>query len=577
MDDRYTILLVDDSESDRGIYRRYLLADKVFDYQIIEAESLEEGLELWRSESPDLVLVDIHLPDGSGLELLEAIAETASERKTPFIAITGQGDERIAVQAMKLGARDYLVKEDITATVLSYCVENAVRKKTQQELQRFNQALEHQVEQQILSLQASQKINRTILETIPDLLLHLHSDGTVLDQIRSKTGNFNNFLPISTNISEILPPDLLTKQLQVIQQAIATRELQVYEHDFLKNGRTHYEEVRVMPINDQEVLVIVRDISDRKVNELKLKESQQFLQTVLDTFPLSVFWKDRQSVYLGCNQNFANDANVLSPSQIIGKTDDGLPWEKDEVNFYRADDIQVMNSGIAKLNIEETITLQTGERRYVETNKIPLRNLNNEIIGVLGTYQDISDRKQAELQLQKISDRLAIALNSGAIGSWEWDLVNNIAFWDERMYELYGVDKKSNSLTECEILATALHPDDRNSVETLLQQAILGEAEYNTEFRIVHSDGSIHFIKGYGVVVRDDQGKPQSMIGVNFDISDRKQAEAETEEFNRRWRSVLDNLQMIVIEVNKGGNVQYINSFYLTISGFNLEEVIGKH
>jgi len=577
MDDRYTILLVDDSESDRGIYRRYLLADKDFDYQIIEAESLEEGLELWRSESPDLVLVDIHLPDGSGLELLEAIAETASERKTPFIAITGQGDERIAVQAMKLGARDYLVKEDITATVLSYCVENAVRKKTQQELQRFNQALEHQVEQQILSLQASQKINRTILETIPDLLLHLHSDGTVLDQIRSKTGNFNNFLPISTNISEILPPDLLTKQLQVIQQAIATRELQVYEHDFLKNGRTHYEEVRVMPINDQEVLVIVRDISDRKVNELKLKESQQFLQTVLDTFPLSVFWKDRQSVYLGCNQNFANDANVLSPSQIIGKTDDGLPWEKDEVNFYRADDIQVMNSGIAKLNIEETITLQTGERRYVETNKIPLRNLNNEIIGVLGTYQDISDRKQAELQLQKISDRLAIALNSGAIGSWEWDLVNNIAFWDERMYELYGVDKKSNSLTECEILATALHPDDRNSVETLLQQAILGEAEYNTEFRIVHSDGSIHFIKGYGVVVRDDQGKPQSMIGVNFDISDRKQAEAETEEFNRRWRSVLDNLQMIVIEVNKGGNVQYINSFYLTISGFNLEEVIGKH
>ena len=70
MKDTYKILLVDDSESDRGIYRRYLMTDKNFDYQILEAETLEEALELWRSRSPDLVLTDINLPDGSGLELL---------------------------------------------------------------------------------------------------------------------------------------------------------------------------------------------------------------------------------------------------------------------------------------------------------------------------------------------------------------------------------------------------------------------------------------------------------------------------------------------------------------------------
>ena len=109
MKGEYTILLVDDSESDRGICRRYLLADEDFDYQIIEAETLEEGLALWRSQFPDLVLVDIQLPDGSGLELLEAIAETPSAKKTPIIVITGQGNERIAVQSMKLGAKDYLV------------------------------------------------------------------------------------------------------------------------------------------------------------------------------------------------------------------------------------------------------------------------------------------------------------------------------------------------------------------------------------------------------------------------------------------------------------------------------------
>ena len=452
MNDKYRILLVDDSESDRGIYRRYLLADRDFDYQIIEAETLEKGLELWRSQSPDLVLVDLNLPDGSGLELLMAIKKIYPRQKFPIIMMTGQGDERLAVQAMKLGASDYLVKDDITASTLCHYIETAIEQRNLSgkltRLRQFNQEREIQVKQQTFSQQTSERTNRTILETIPDLLLHLRSDGTILEQIQSKRSNPNNFLPISSNISEILPPDLLIKQLQVIQQAIATKELQVYEHQFLKNHCISYEEIRVQSLNDQEVLVIVRDISDRK---------------------------------------------------------------------------------------------------------------------------------QAEEKLRKTTDRLAISLKSGAIGSWEWDLVNNIGLWDERMYELYGIDKKSNSLSECEILATALHPDDRNSVETLLQQAILGEAEYDTEFRIVHSDSSIHFIKCYGVVVRDDQGNPQSMIGVNFDISDRKQAEAEGKEFNRRWRSALDKIQMIVIQLDLDGNVQYINPFFLKISGFSPEEVIGKH
>ena len=122
---------------------------------------------------------------------------------------------------------------------------------------------------------------------------------------------------------------------------------------------------------------------------------------VLDTFPQSVFWKDRQSVYLGCNQNFANNANLSTPSQIIGKIDYDLPWGRTEADFYRADDAQVINSGVAKLSIIETQVQADGSMLWLETNKIPLRNFNNEVIGVLGTYQDISDRKQAEQTIRQ--------------------------------------------------------------------------------------------------------------------------------------------------------------------------------
>ena len=178
MKGEYTILLVDDSESDRGICRRYLLADEDFDYQIIEAETLEEGLALWRSQFPDLVLVDIQLPDGSGLELLEAIAETPSAKKTPIIVITGQGNERIAVQSMKLGAKDYLLKEDLTQSAFCRAIGNVLEKSTlaQQVMQ-----LEKELEVQTAALKFSEDRLRAIFDNTLQFIGLISTDGHVLE------------------------------------------------------------------------------------------------------------------------------------------------------------------------------------------------------------------------------------------------------------------------------------------------------------------------------------------------------------------------------------------------------------
>ncbi len=143
MKDIYKILLVDDSESDRGTYRRYLLRDQDFDYQILEAENLEEALELWRSQSADLVLTDFDLPDGNGLEILQAIQKTTSTKKIPLLLMTGQGDERLAVKSIKQGASDYLVKDDITASTLCHYVKTALQQwKFSEKLTQLRQELE---------------------------------------------------------------------------------------------------------------------------------------------------------------------------------------------------------------------------------------------------------------------------------------------------------------------------------------------------------------------------------------------------------------------------------------------------
>ena len=268
---------------------------------------------------------------------------------------------------------------------------------------------------------------------------------------------------------------------------------------------------------------------------------------MIDTVPLPLFWKDRSSVFLGCNQQFVRILGAPSSKEVVGKTDFDLLPTEEEASAFQADDRGVMESGQAKLGIEEMLTFANGEQRWLETHKAPLRDWSGNVIGMVGTFQDVTDRKQAELELQKnterlvfalksgakefemqlqqTTDRLSLALNSGAIGYWEWDIQQNILVWDDRMYELYGYLKENYSHLPYEIWANAVHPDDRDLTETLLQQAVLGKTEYDCEFRIIHPDHSIHFIKAYGTLNRDASGNPLSIIGINFDITDRKQAE----------------------------------------------------
>jgi len=120
LDADITILIVDDSEEDRVTYMRYLQSDLSRSYNFLEAATLEEGLNFWRSHHPDIVLVDYGLPDGEGFELLEAMGEGVLMPKLEAIVLTGyRGNEQLILQAMRLGAADYLSKSEVTA--LSLC------------------------------------------------------------------------------------------------------------------------------------------------------------------------------------------------------------------------------------------------------------------------------------------------------------------------------------------------------------------------------------------------------------------------------------------------------------------------
>jgi DNA-binding response OmpR family regulator len=122
-----TLLVLEDSETARTIYRRYLRSQNDFNCRILEAATLAEGIRIWQSDRPDLVLVDVNLPDGSGLEFLEIISAEYPDRNLPAIVLTARDDEATVMRAMELGAADYLIKENITAIALNISIRNQLR------------------------------------------------------------------------------------------------------------------------------------------------------------------------------------------------------------------------------------------------------------------------------------------------------------------------------------------------------------------------------------------------------------------------------------------------------------------
>ena len=130
-----------------------------------------------------------------------------------------------------------------------------------------------------------------------------------------------------------------------------------------------------------------------------LEDVQIQFRSVLDQMPSRIFWKDTNLRYLGCNLAFAQDAGVDSPEDVLGKTDYDLAWTPEDTELYRSDDRMVLETGKCKLNFEERQTRSEDRVEWLETTKRPLHSANGELVGVLGTYQIITERKEAELAL----------------------------------------------------------------------------------------------------------------------------------------------------------------------------------
>ena len=281
------------------------------------------------------------------------------------------------------------------------------------------------------------------------------------------------------------------------------------------------------------------DITKLKETEKALKESIQFIDNVLHTIPVRVFWKDKNLRYLGCNKPFAMDAGFNNPEDIIGKTDYDMGW-KELAERYRADDTMVMETGIPKIGYEEPLTTPDGNTLWLRASKVPLKDNEGNVIGVLGTYEDITQSKIAQQQLKESEERYRSLAESTQDLIALHDMDGVIHYVNQAVVNISGYNKDEILGKNILMFVPKKHRKSIYERHAKRISGYVGIEQYETEF--INKFGAIIPIQVTSTPIIKE-GRIQFIMIVAHDLTQRKVAEELLIKNKERLESIISILQ----------------------------------
>ena len=293
-----------------------------------------------------------------------------------------------------------------------------------------------------------------------------------------------------------------------------------------KNGTEFPSSVSTSVIRNDEgkpfaLITAALNITDRKIAENELRNSKQMLQLILDNIPQRIFWKDVDSKYLGCNKIFAKDAGLLKPADLIGSTDYDMPWKSVEADYYRSIDSEVMKNDKPIYHLIEPQTHLDGQISWLETNKIPLHDEMGNVVGILGTYEDITERKKSEEALKESEERFRSLIDNMIEAALIIDWNGEIIFANNSAAHLVGLENPGQGIGKK--VFDFLHPDFITRVLNVLAKARKSSQPIIDEYLIKTVDRKDRWVESLGTKITF--ADKNSILVTMRDITERKSTE----------------------------------------------------
>ncbi|HEY9647880.1 MAG TPA: PAS domain-containing protein [Chroococcidiopsis sp.] len=425
----------------------------------------------------------------------------------------------------------------------------------------------------------SEAQSQAVLAAIPDLMFRIGADGVYRGYVTAPStvdAMLQGIDPVGQQMVNVLPPALAERQRGAIAQVLATGEMQVYEQQVQIGDRIQDEEVRVVKSGDDEVLFMIRDISDRKQAAAEKQQAEKLrveltiLENILDTI-LAGYWdadlvNGTQYISPGFKHMFGYEDHELANSPETWKT---LVLPEDLPKAFAAYQNHIQSHGEIPYRVELRYRHKNGSTVWIIcSGQVIEWDVAGNPLRLIGCHIDITERKQAEKTLHDLSKRLELAVEAAQVGIWEWDIQGDRLVWDKRMFGLYGIlpeEFEGNFAAWLE----RIHPDDSPNLQRLRQHAYSGASHYNNEFRVIHPDGTIRFLSSSALIQRNAQGQPQRIIGLNIDITERTVAELETQQLRERLQFMLSSSPAVIFACRPDASLS------ATFVSDNIVEVMG--
>ncbi|WP_319482186.1 response regulator [uncultured Draconibacterium sp.] len=393
----FQIIVVED---DNGLNHLITKRLKRNGFNCTQAFSGKDALEAITPQKKQLLILDYRLPDFTGKEIIEKLVE--QHGKAPaFIVISGFGDEKIAVEMMQLGAKDYIVKE-------SNFIEILIEK-----LSRLVEALEEKIK--------NKRYKKLLRETE-----RLAGLGSWLWQVKSDTWIMSdNWMAIhgcskkhmsSTDLLQFAHPDDAERIKEAFAKTVKEGEPYRIEHKIKRLDNSEIRHIRSFGKAEMDdegnvhlVSGVALDITEHKKAEQKLQDTEQRLQILADNIPDEIFIKDDQHRFVYVNKKKAQLLGT-TPEAMIGKTDYNYFKESVARISYQNDNL-VLTTGNPILNKQEQLINSNGDTRWVTVTKLPRTDQAGNNIGTMGIARDITKFKEVEQKLKENEKRLELRKN----------------------------------------------------------------------------------------------------------------------------------------------------------------------